>query len=108
MVNTAIESVVDQVSGEYHPLAKIAKDTAAAAVLLTALHAIIIGLLVFHDKIWPLRIRSMSAFGIEWYLVALGPVVLLYFILQTIIRRKRGSAPNRAIEKRGVAPDARK
>ena len=32
LVNTAVESVVDLVTSEYKPLAKIAKDTAAGAV----------------------------------------------------------------------------
>lgn len=36
-VNTAVEAVVDMVTEEYHPLAKVAKDTAAGAVLLRQL-----------------------------------------------------------------------
>lgn len=88
LVNTAIESLVDLVTGDYHKLAKIAKDTAAAAVLLTALHAVIVGLLVFHDKLWPLRIRAVSSLTMEWYLVFLGPIVLLYFIFLTLLKRK--------------------
>lgn len=35
-VNTAVEAVVDMVTEEYHPLAKVAKDTAAGAVLIAA------------------------------------------------------------------------
>ena len=35
LFNTAIEAVVDMVTEEYHPLAKVAKDTAAAAVTST-------------------------------------------------------------------------
>lgn len=44
--NTAIEVVVDLVSPRPHPLAKLAKDVAAAAVLLTALGALLVGVLV--------------------------------------------------------------
>lgn len=47
LVNTAIESVVDLVSPEYHPLAKVAKDTAAGAVLIAAIMAAIAGLIIF-------------------------------------------------------------
>jgi len=47
MVNTAIESTVDLVTGEYHPLAKTAKDVAAGAVLLAAILAVIVGIYVF-------------------------------------------------------------
>lgn len=50
-VNTAIEFVVDLVSPEYHPLAGKAKDVAAAAVLITAVGAVIIGLIIFIPKI---------------------------------------------------------
>lgn len=46
MVNTAIENVVDLVTKEYQPIAKIAKDVAAGAVLIFVLFAIIVGLLI--------------------------------------------------------------
>ena len=46
MFNTAIETVVDLVSPEYHPLAKIAKDVAAGAVLVCALGAACIAILL--------------------------------------------------------------
>jgi diacylglycerol kinase len=38
-VNSAIESAVDRISPELHPLSKTAKDTAAAAVVVTVLMA---------------------------------------------------------------------
>ena len=47
MFNTVIEMCVDLASPSYHPLAKIAKDVAAGAVLLSAIMAIIIALFVF-------------------------------------------------------------
>ncbi len=47
LVNTAVEAVVDLVTGEYHPLAKIAKDTAAGAVLIAAIMAAAAGLIIF-------------------------------------------------------------
>jgi len=45
-VNTALEAVVDLASPDIHPLAKVGKDVAAAAVLIGALTAVIVGLLV--------------------------------------------------------------
>lgn len=45
-MNTALEAVVDMVSPEFHPLAKVAKDVAAAAVLVGAAGAVLIGLLI--------------------------------------------------------------
>lgn len=47
MLNTVVEAVVDLASPEYHPLAKIAKDVAAGAVLVTALGAVAVGLLLY-------------------------------------------------------------
>lgn len=47
LVNTAVEAVVDLVTEEKKPLAKIAKDTAAGAVLIAAIVSVIAGLLIF-------------------------------------------------------------
>jgi diacylglycerol kinase len=51
-VNTALEAAVDMAMPEYHPLAKTAKDVAAAAVLMGALGAVIIGLLILGPPLW--------------------------------------------------------
>ena len=51
LVNTAIEAVVDLVTEEYHPLAKVAKDTAAAAVFVFAIISVVIGLIIFLPKV---------------------------------------------------------
>ncbi|WP_299028810.1 diacylglycerol kinase family protein [uncultured Thermanaerothrix sp.] len=44
--NTALEAFIDLVNPDTHPLARIAKDTAAAAVLVAAITAAIIGFLI--------------------------------------------------------------
>lgn len=46
-LNTALEAIVDLASPDYHPLAKVGKDVGAAAVLIAALAAILIGVFVF-------------------------------------------------------------
>lgn len=51
LINTSIEAVVDLVSPTIHPLAKIAKDTASAAVFVFSLAAAITGLFIFIPKI---------------------------------------------------------
>ena len=51
VVNTAIEAVVDMSTNYYHPLAKIAKNAAAGAVLITAINAVIVGYVIFRDKL---------------------------------------------------------
>ena len=49
--NTAIEYVVDLASPSVHPLAKAAKDTASAGVLMMAIISAIVGLIIFVPKI---------------------------------------------------------
>jgi diacylglycerol kinase len=51
MVNTMIESLVDLVTTEYHPLAKVAKDVAAGIVLLSAIGSVVVGVMIFLPKI---------------------------------------------------------
>jgi diacylglycerol kinase len=52
LLNTAIEVLVDLVSPAYHIKAGIVKDTAAAAVLVSAIIAAAIGLIIFLPKIF--------------------------------------------------------
>lgn len=52
--NTVFELCVDLASPEYHPLAKIAKDMAAGAVLLSAMLAVVIGVFVLGPHLWAL------------------------------------------------------
>ena len=51
-MNTAVEAVVDMAMPEKHPLAKVAKDVAAAAVLVGAIGAVLIGLLILGPPLW--------------------------------------------------------
>lgn len=51
-LNTALEAVVDLASPQQHPLAKVGKDVGAAVVLLSALAAVIIGILVLGPPLW--------------------------------------------------------
>ena len=47
LVNTAVEAVVDLVTEEKKPLAKAAKDTAAGAVLFSAIVSVVAGCIIF-------------------------------------------------------------
>ncbi len=51
LMNTAIEAVVDLMTVAHHPLAKIAKDCAAGAVLVAAFAAVVVGYLAFYEGI---------------------------------------------------------
>ncbi len=51
LMNTAIEALVDIVTEEYDPRAKVAKDLAAGAVLIAAINALVVAYLVLADRL---------------------------------------------------------
>ena len=51
-LNTSIEAVVDLASPAHHPLAKTGKDVGAAAVLIAAGAAVLVGLLILGPPLW--------------------------------------------------------
>ena len=59
LINTAIEATIDLVTDLYHHQAKVAKDTAAAAMLVYSFGSTIVALIIFLPKIlfllgiWP-------------------------------------------------------
>src|SRR6201981_1204229 len=53
-LNSAIERAIDTTTPSFHPLAKAAKDIAAAAVLIAAIISVIIALLLYGPKLWAL------------------------------------------------------
>jgi diacylglycerol kinase (ATP) len=53
-VNTAIEATVDLLSPSYHPLAKLAKDAAAGALIFMVLGSIGVALAIFGPRLWAL------------------------------------------------------
>ena len=50
MINTAIEGAIDVATTSFDPMAKLAKDIAAGAVLIASVNAVAIGYLVFAGK----------------------------------------------------------
>jgi diacylglycerol kinase (ATP) len=60
MFNTAIEFAVDLVTREYHPLAKLAKDVSAGAVLVTSIAALAVGYLVLSDNLGPFSLETLE------------------------------------------------
>jgi diacylglycerol kinase len=51
MANTVVEAIVDLASPQYHPLAKVAKDVAAGAVLVAAFFAVAVGAFLFLPRL---------------------------------------------------------
>jgi diacylglycerol kinase len=54
LINTAIESIVNMITTEYNFYAKVAKDTAAGAVLVMSIVSAVIGLIIFVPKFFEL------------------------------------------------------
>ncbi len=82
LINTAVEATVDLVSPEFHPLAKIAKDTAAGAVLVAACGAGIMGYLILAKYILPHYGKVLTMFGSP---SDLGTVVSILIVTIVVI-----------------------
>lgn len=52
LLNTAIEAVVDMAMPDIHPLAKVAKDTASAAVFVLSIAAFVVGAIIFFPRFY--------------------------------------------------------
>jgi diacylglycerol kinase (ATP) len=89
MFNTAMEFVVDLVTTEYHPLAKLAKDISAGAVLVSSVGAVLVGYLVLADDLGPLSMETLNSIR-RWpghlTLVSLGIVVLVVVFGKALTR----------------------
>jgi diacylglycerol kinase (ATP) len=85
LVNTAVEALVDLVSPGYHPLAKVAKDTAAGAVLMAAIGSAIIGYLILAKYVLPLYGKVLTMFGTP---SDMGTVVSILAVIIVVIMIK--------------------
>lgn len=89
MLNTAMEFVVDLVTSEYHPLAKLAKDVSAGAVLVSSVGAVLVGYLILADDLGPLSMETLNSIR-RWpghlTLVSLGVVVLAVVLGKALTR----------------------
>jgi diacylglycerol kinase (ATP) len=61
LINTAVETAVDLATQQYNPLAKIAKDVAAGAVLVASINAVAVGYLVFFERVTHILAAGMTA-----------------------------------------------
>lgn len=54
LINTVTELAVDLLTQRYHPMAKLAKDAGAGAVLIAALSSVAVGVAIFGPRLWQL------------------------------------------------------
>lgn len=87
MLNTAIETTVDLISEEYHPLAKNAKDIAAGVVLIASIGSLMLAYLILYPAFkqavlageWQLRKAPKDVVAF----VSLAVVIILVIMLKT-------------------------
>jgi diacylglycerol kinase (ATP) len=89
LFNTAMEFVVDLATREYHPLAKLAKDVSAGAVLVSSVGALLVGYLVLADDLGPLSLATLESIRRQpahLTLVTLGVIVLIVLLGKALTR----------------------
>ena len=101
MLNTAIEVTVDMISGEYHPLAKIAKDIAAGVVLIASIGALELAYLILYPAFrtsvlkgaWHLKKTQNDVVAF----VSLASVIIIVIMIKALLGRGeplRGGMPS--------------
>jgi len=87
MINTSIEKTIDMFTEKYHPLAEIAKNVAAGAVLISAINSIFVAYLIFFDRVNPLTKKII--FGIHNSPIHLTSIsIIIVFIVIISIKTK--------------------
>ena len=100
LVNTAVEAAVDVASTSFDPMAKIAKDIAAGAVLVATLNAVAVGYLVFSGTVADRSSRFLDRLSdapAELTLVALAVTVIIVIAIKAYTGRGtplRGGLPS--------------
>lgn len=100
LVNTAIEAAVDVASTSFDPMAKLAKDIAAGAVLIAALNAVAVGYLVFSGAVADRSSRFLDRLANvpeELTLVALALTIIVVIAVKAVTGRGtplRGGLPS--------------
>lgn len=90
MINTSVEAAIDTFGTAFDPMAKIAKDVAAGAVLISSLNALAVGYLVFFDRLQePSRnlVNLVRQSPTHLSVIALVLVLLMAIVIKAIIHR---------------------
>lgn len=90
LLNSAVEAAVDVATERYNPLAKIAKDTAAGAVLVAAINALIVAYLVLFEPVRDVMQNGLDLVTFarpDLTVIALGLVLLVVIALKAASRQ---------------------
>jgi diacylglycerol kinase (ATP) len=99
MINTAVEAAIDVATTAFDPLAKLAKDIAAGAVLIATVNAVVVGYLVFS-----VRIVNKSSHLIERLRDAPAEITLVALVLTIIVVIATKAYTGRGTPLRGGLP----
>jgi len=91
LVNTAVEAIVDLMTVAHHPLAKIAKDASAGAVLVVSMGALIVGYLAFYEGVTAGGAKvsaAVAAVPRNYAFVALAIVGVVTIFMKAFARRR--------------------
>jgi diacylglycerol kinase (ATP) len=99
MINSAVEAAVDVASTSFDPMAKLAKDIAAGAVLISAVNAVAVGYLVFSGEV-----ADRSSQFLDRLSNAPAQVTLIALVLTIIIVLAMKALTGRGTPLRGGLP----
>jgi diacylglycerol kinase (ATP) len=100
MINTALEKAIDVATNSFDPLARVAKDVAAGAVLIAAVNAVFVGYLVFAERARdPSRhaLDTVRDSPVHLTVIAIAVVTMLVIALKALTNRGtplRGGLPS--------------
>lgn len=102
LINTAVETVVDLYTELYHPKAKIAKDVAAGAVVVTAINAVIVAYFLFFEKISTIGLKIIDEVANSPVHLAFVGVLLTVIVIVTL--KAAATKNNHKFIKKGFMP----
>jgi diacylglycerol kinase (ATP) len=91
MINTGVELLVDMIKAEVHPIARIVKDVAAGAVLITSINAVIVAYLLFSRRV-PFRVNEtmMRLKHSPWHLTFISIILVLAAVITGKVLSRKG------------------
>jgi diacylglycerol kinase (ATP) len=94
LLNTAIEATVDLATETFDPMAKVAKDVAAGAVLIASVNAVAVGYVVFFARLTPITerfIRTAKTSSASLTLIAVALTCIAVLVLKAITHESETS-----------------
>ncbi|MBM7581833.1 diacylglycerol kinase (ATP) [Caldicoprobacter guelmensis] len=86
LFNTALERIIDMIHPDYHPLAEAAKNMAAGAVLVTAVGSLMVGYIIFYNRLNSFSlalVRRLRNAPIHVTVISLAIIVIIVIMLKS-------------------------